>query len=168
MIFAADLLAPGTGLIVYQAVGFLILLFILGKFAWKPILASLKEREETIEGALAAAEKAKDEMVALQADNEKLLVEARAERDTMLKEAVATANAIKDEAKEETSKITAKMLEDARVAIDGEKRAALAEVKTLVAELSLDITEKVLKKELSDKKAQQDLVGDYIKDLNLN
>lgn len=168
MIIAADLLSPGTGLIVYQAVGFLILLFVLGKFAWKPILASLKEREETIEGALAAAEKAKDEMAALQADNEKLLAEARAERDAMLKEAVATANAIKDEAKEETSKITAKMLEDARVAIDGEKRAALAEVKTLVAELSLEITEKVLRKELSDKKAQQDLVGDYIKDLNLN
>ena len=81
---------------------------------------------------------------------------------------MSVANSIKEEAKEETSKITAKMLEDARVSIEGQKRAALAEVKTLVAELSLDITEKILKKELADKKAQQGLVEDYIKDLNLN
>ena len=168
MILAADLLSPGAGLIVYQAIGFLILLFILGKFAWKPILASLKEREESIEGALAAAEHAKNEMAALQADNEKLLAEARAERDKILKEAVSVAQSIKEEAKEETSKITAKMIEDAKATIDNEKRTALAEVKTQVAELSLEITEKILRKELSDSKAQQDLVEGYIKDLNLN
>jgi len=163
-----DLLIPDFGLFIFQMVAFLILIFVLGKFAWKPILAGLKEREETIEGALAAAEQAKNEMAALQADNEKLLAEARAERDKVLKEAVATANAIKEEAKEETSKITAKMIEDAKATIDNEKRAALAEVKTQVAELSLEITEKILKKELGDKKSQQDLVEGYIKDLNLN
>ena len=150
-----DLLLPDTGLFIFQTVAFLILLFVLGKFAWKPILAGLKEREETIEGALAAAEQAKNEMAALQADNEKLLAEARAERDKVLKEAVATANAIKEEAKEETSKITAKMIEEAKATIENEKRAALAEVKTQVAELSREITEKILKKELGDKKAQQ-------------
>ena len=168
MIFAADLLSPGTGLIIYQAIGFLILLFILGKFAWKPILASLKEREQTIESALLAAEQAKNDMQALQADNEKLLAEARSERDAILKEAMATANSIKEEAKEETSKITAKMLEDAKAVIENEKRAALAEVKTQVAALSLEITEKVIRKQLSDKKAQEALVDEYVKDLNLN
>ena len=163
-----DLLIPDTGLFIFQTLAFLILLFFLGKFAWKPILAGLKEREETIEGALLAAEQAKNEMQALQADNEKLLAEARSERDSILKEAVSVANSIKEEAKEETSKITAKMIEDAKATINNEKRAALAEVKTQVAALSLEITEKILKKELGDKKAQQDLVEDYIKDLNLN
>lgn len=165
---AADLLSPGTGLIVYQAIGFLILLFLLGKFAWKPILASLKEREQSIEGALLAAEQAKKDMTKLQQANEQSLKEARAERDSLLKEAVATANAIKEEAKEETSKITAKMMEEAKLAIENEKKAALAEVKTTVAELSLQITEKILRKELADKKAQESLVDEYIKDLNLN
>ena len=165
---AADLLSPGTGLIVYRAIGFLILLFLLGKFAWKPILASLKEREQSIEGALLAAEQAKKDMTKLQQANEQLLKDARAERDSLLKEAVATANSIKEEAKEETSKITAKMMEDARLAIENEKKAALAEVKTTVAELSLQITEKILRKELADKKAQESLVDEYIKELNLN
>lgn len=165
---AADLLSPGTGLIVYQAIGFLILLFLLGKFAWKPILASLKEREQSIEGALLAAEQAKKDMTKLQQANEQLLKDASAERDSLLKEAVATANSIKEEAKEETSKITAKMLEDAKATIENEKRAALAEVKTQVAALSLEITEKVIRKQLSDKKAQEALVDEYVKDLNLN
>lgn len=163
-----ELLIPDVGLFIFQMVAFLILIFVLGKFAWKPILAGLKEREETIESALLSAKQAKKEMEALQADNEKLLAEARAERDKILKEAVATANKIKEEAKEDTSKITAKMIEDAKASIDNEKRAALADVKNTVAALSLDITEKILKKELADQKAQQGLVEDYIKDLNLN
>ncbi len=163
-----DLLLPDTGLFILQTVGFLILLFILGKFAWKPILAGLKEREETIENALQSAEQAKEEMQALQADNEKLLAEARAERDSLLKEALNAANKIKEEAKEETSKITSRMIEDAKASIENEKRAALADVKTQVAALSLDITEKVLRTQLSDKKAQEALVDEYVKDLNLN
>lgn len=163
-----DLLIPDTGLFILQAVAFIILLIVLGKFAWKPILSGLKEREQTIESALLAAEQAKKDMQALQADNEKLLAEARSERDAILKEAMATANSIKEEAKEETSKITAKMLEDAKATIENEKRAALAEVKTQVAALSLDITEKVIRKQLRDKKAQEALVDEYVKDLNLN
>lgn len=163
-----DLLIPDVGLFIFQTVAFLILLVVLGKFAWKPILSGLKEREETIENALLAAEQAKNEMKALQADNQKLLTEARGERDQMLKEAVATANAIKEDAKEETSKIAAKMIEEAKVSIENEKRAALADVKSTVAALSLEITEKILKKELSDEKAQKSLVEDYIKELNLN
>jgi F-type H+-transporting ATPase subunit b len=163
-----DILTPDTGLFIFQTVAFLLLLFLLGKFAWKPILSGLKEREETIESALLSAEQAKKDMEALQADNEKLLAEARAERDSLLKEAVAAANNIKEEAKEETSKITARMIEDAKASIDNEKRAALAEVKSTVAELSLEITEKILRRELGDQKSQKALVEDYMKDLNLN
>ncbi len=163
-----DILSPDTGLFIFQTVAFLLLLFLLGKFAWKPILSGLKEREETIENALLSAEQAKNEMQKLQSDNQKLLAEARAERDSILKEAMAVATTIKEEAKEETGKISAKMLEEAKAVIENEKRAALADVKTLVAKLSLEITEKVIRRELSDKKAQEALVNDYVKDLNLN
>ncbi len=163
-----DILTPDTGLFIFQVVAFMLLLFLLGKFAWKPILSGLKEREETIENALQSAEQAKKDMEALNADNAKLLAEARQERDKILKEAMAAANSIKEEAKEETSKITAKMVEDARASIENEKRAALADVRTMVASISLEITEKVLRKELSDKNAQETLVDEYVKDLNLN
>ena len=163
-----DLLTPDTGLFIFQVVAFMLLLFLLGKFAWKPILSGLKEREETIESALKSAEQARKDMEALNSDNAKLLAEARAERDGILKEAITAANAIKEEAKEETSKITTKMVEDAKASIENEKRAMLADVKTQVAALSLDITEKILRKELGDKKTQQALVDEYVKDLNLN
>ena len=163
-----DILTPDTGLFIFQTIAFILLLFVLGKFAWKPILNGLKEREDTIEGALLAAEQAKKDMEALSADNANLLAEARSERDAILKEAVAAASNILEAAKEDTGKITAKMIEDAKSVIENEKRAALADVKTLVAKLSLEITEKVLRKELSDKKAQESLVNDYVKDLNLN
>ena len=163
-----DILTPDTGLFIFQVVAFLLLLFLLGKFAWRPILNGLKEREETIESALLSAEQARKDMEALKSDNEKLLTEARSERDAILKEAMATANSIKEEAKEETSKITSKMIEEAKASIENEKRAALADVKTQVAALSLEITEKVLRTQLSDQKAQQALVDEYVKDLNLN
>ena len=148
-----DILTPDTGLFIFQTIAFILLLFVLGKFAWKPILNGLKEREDTIEGALLAAEQAKKDMEALSADNANLLAEARSERDAILKEAVAAASNIVEGAKEDTGKITAKMIEDAKSVIENEKRAALADVKTLVAKLSLEITEKVLRKELSDKKS---------------
>jgi F-type H+-transporting ATPase subunit b len=163
-----DLLLPDSGLLIYQVVGFVILLFVLGKFAWKPILSGLKEREQTIESALLSAEQAKNEMQALQADNQKLLAEARAERDSLLKDAIAVANSIKEDAREETSKITARMIEDAKAAIEAEKKAALTDVKNQVAMLSLEITEKLLRKQLADQKGQRELIDSYVKDLNLN
>lgn len=163
-----ELLIPDTGLFILQTIAFFILLFVLQKFAWKPILSGLKERESSIENALASAEKAKEEMEALQSDNQKLLAEARAERDKILKQAMEVANNIKEEAREETSKISDKMLADAKATIENEKKAALADVKNLVAKLSLDITEKVIRRELKDTKAQQALVDEYVKDLNLN
>ncbi|NVK85380.1 MAG: F0F1 ATP synthase subunit B [Cytophagia bacterium] len=163
-----DLLLPDTGLFILQTLAFVLLLVFLGKFAWKPILNGLKEREQTIENALLSAEQAKNEMQALQADNEKLLAEARAERDSILKEAMDVANSIKEEAKEETGKIAAKILEDAKVDSENLKKAALAEVRTQVAALALEITEKVIRKQLGEKNAQEALVDEYVKDLNLN
>ncbi len=152
----------------WKAVFFLALIIVLRKFAWGPIIDGLKERENDISGALEAAKSAKDEMSSLKADNEKLLADARKERDSMLKEAIATANQIKEEAKEETSKITAKMMEEAKATIENEKKAALADVKTQVAMLSLEITEKLIRKQFGDGKAQKALVDEYVKDLNLN
>lgn len=163
-----DLLTPGVGLIFWQLIGFLLLLFVLGKYAWKPILGTLQEREDSITEALEAAEVAKNEMKALQAENEKLLDDARAERDLMLKEALKTASIIKDEARAESSKIGQKMIDDARAVINTEKQAALTEVKNQVAQLSLQVAEKLLRKELTDKKAQKELVSDYIKDIQIN
>jgi len=163
-----ELLTPGTGLIIWQTIIFLMLILLLKKFAWGPIIQSLKEREEDISGALLAAEQAKNEMQQLSSDNEKLLSEARVERDSILKEAIVIANKIKEEAKEDTSAITAKMIEEAKASIENEKRAALADVKNMVANLSLEITEKLLKKQLGDVKEQKTLVTEYIKDLNLN
>lgn len=163
-----DLLTPGVGLIFWQLIGFLLLLFVLGKYAWKPILGTLQEREDSITEALEAAEVAKNEMKALQAENEKLLDDARAERDLMLKEALKTASTIKDEARAESSKIGQKMIDDARAVINTEKQAALTEVKNQVAQLSLQVAEKLLRKELTDKKAQKELVSDYIKDIQIN
>ena len=163
-----ELLTPGSGLLIWQAIIFLLLILLLRKLAWGPITSALKEREQNIAGALEAAEEAKKEMSRLKADNEKLLAEARQDRDAMLKEAMAIAHKIKEEAKEETSKISAKMLEDAKATIENEKRAALADVKTQVAMLSLEITEKLIRKQFGDGKAQKALVNELVKDLNLN
>ncbi|MCL4160004.1 UNVERIFIED_CONTAM: hypothetical protein GTU68_007140 [Idotea baltica] len=163
-----ELLTPGSGLIIWQAIIFLALILLLKKFAWGPIISSLKEREVGIEESLAAAEQAKNEMAALQSDNEKLLKEARLERDAMLKEALTTANKIKEEAREETSKISSKMIEDAKATIENEKKAALADIKSQVSLLSLDIAEKLLRKKLGNDKEQKALVEEFVKDLNLN
>ncbi len=163
-----DLLTPGTGLIIWQAFVFLLLVLLLSKFAWKPILNALKERETSIQQALDAAEKARAEMARLQADNEKLLKEARGERDKMLKEARETANRMIDEARAEARKSADKIIDDARQAIQLEKQAALREVKVQVARFSLQIAEKLLKKNLESDKAQKELVETYLKDISVN
>ena len=157
-----ELLTPGLGLIFWQLVGFLVLLFILGKFAWKPILGALHDREASIEDALKAADKARNEMAQLKADNEKLLAEARKERETMLKEATAVANQIREEGREQASQESARILADARAAIETQKQAALAEVKQQVADLSLHIAEKILRNQLDNPQAQKDYVAELI------
>ncbi|MBD8488318.1 F0F1 ATP synthase subunit B [Echinicola sp. CAU 1574] len=163
-----DLIIPGSGLIIWQIIGFGILLIILGKFAWKPILSALEERESAIEGALKAAENARNEMANLKAENEKLLQEARLERDQILKSANDTSVKLIEDAKNEASKVGAKMIEDAKAVIETEKKAALSEVKNQVATLALEVTEKLLRKNLEAEKAQQELVEEFVKDLKLN
>ncbi|QDH78009.1 F0F1 ATP synthase subunit B [Echinicola soli] len=163
-----DLIIPGSGLIIWQIIGFGILLIILGKFAWKPILSALDERETAIEGALKAAENARNEMANLKAENEKLLQEARLERDQILKTANETSAKMIEEAKTEASKAGAKMIEDAKAVIETEKKAALSEVKNQVATLALEVTEKLLRKNLESDKAQKELVEEFVKDLKLN
>lgn len=156
------------GLFIMQTVIFLTLLFILVKVAWKPILNSIRVREDSIKEALESAENAKEEMSKLKADNEKLLDEARQEREKILKDARDVAASIKSDAEADATKQTTKMIEDARHAINTEKAAALTEVKTQVAELSLQITEKLLRKKLEDEKAQKELIKEFVKDINLN
>ena len=163
-----DLLTPGTGLILWQTFVFLLLVFLLAKFAWKPILGSLKEREESIQQALDSAEKAKLEMAALKSDNEKLLREAREERDKILKEAREAANRMHDQAQADAKKNADKIIEDAKAIIQTEKNAALRDVKSQVAMFSLEIAEKLIKNNLKDDKAQKELAETFIKDLKLN
>ncbi|MGE0770237.1 MAG: F0F1 ATP synthase subunit B [Cyclobacteriaceae bacterium] len=163
-----ELLTPGVGLIVWQAVVFLLLFVLLAKMAWKPILSSLKEREDSIQSALDSAEKAKNEMARLQSDNEKLIKQAREERDKILREARETAGKLHDEAQANAKKIADKMIDDAKAVINTEKQAALKEVKVQVAMFSLDIAEKLLKKNLSDDKSQKELADRLINDLKLN
>ncbi|MEN8247809.1 MAG: F0F1 ATP synthase subunit B [Bacteroidota bacterium] len=163
-----ELLTPGLGLIFWQAVIFLLLVVLLKVFAWRPILDSLRIREESIEEALRSADEARDEMSQLKADNEKLLADARAERDVLLKDATNVANQLKEDAKEDAKKVAAKLVEDAKVSIDAEKEAALKEVRNQVAELSVEIAEKLLRRSLGDEKSQKALVGEFLKDKNLN
>ena len=163
-----DLLTPGTGLLFWQVVVFLALFFFLAKFAWKPILSSLKEREGSIQQALDAAENAKLEMAQLQAGNEKLLKEAREERDKIIREARDAANRLIDHAQTEARKSADKLIEDAIAVINTEKQAAMRDVKAQVALFSLQIAEKLIKKNLSTDQAQKDLVGEFLKEVNLN
>jgi F-type H+-transporting ATPase subunit b len=156
------------GLFFMQLFIFGILLFLLSKFAWRPILGSLKAREESIKEALQAAEEAKQEMANLKAGNEKLLQEARLERDKILKDAADASVKMKEEAREAAAKQTEKMIADAKTAIDIEKKAALADVTNHVAQLSLEVAEKLLRKNLSSDKEQQALVEGFIKETKLN
>jgi F-type H+-transporting ATPase subunit b len=163
-----ELVTPGIGLIFWQTVTFIVVLFLLSKFAWKPIMASLREREDSIESALRMADQAKLEMQALKADNEKLLQEARIERDRIMREATEAGNSIIEQAKARANEEGTRMIENAREAINNEKKAALTEVKNMAGTLSIDIAERILKHELRHPAAQQALVNDYIKEVNLN
>lgn len=161
-------LSPELGLIFWQLVIFLLVLFLLAKFAWKPILLSLKEREDSIEGALRMADQAKIEMQQLKAGNEKLLTEARLERDRMMQEATQMANQYRETEKARATAEANTIIQQAREAIQQEKSAALAEVKNTAAKLSLDIAERILRRELTDPAAQTQLVDSYLKEVNLN
>jgi len=156
------------GLFFWQLLLFVGLVLLLKKFAWKPILDAVNEREEGIKKALESAENAKKEMQNLASDNEALIKEARAERDAMLKEAREIRENMISEAKEDAKEQGAKMIENAVIAIDQEKQAALAHLKKEVGDLSMIIAEAILKKELSSQDDQIKLVEGMLKDVTLN
>ncbi len=163
-----ELIKPGFGLVFWTLITFSILLFILRKFAWKPILGAVEEREDGIKNALASAEKARKEMENLHADNERILKEARTERETMLKEARDIKAKMIADAKDEAQAQASKMIEQAQAAIESEKKSAMAELKNHVAGLSLDIAEKVVRQELSNKDKQLELVESMLGEAKLN
>ncbi len=163
-----ELVKPDIGLLFWMVVSFLLIFFVLKKFAWKPILDMLTEREASIENALGAAEKAKDEMARLQATNEQLLVEARAERDAMLKLARDAKDAIVAEAKDKATEEANRMINIARETIKNEKMAAVTELKNQVAQLSVEIAERIIKTELKSDESQTQIIPKYLEEAKLN
>ncbi len=163
-----DLVNPGFGLVFWTAITFLCLLFILRKFAWKPILGAVSDREDSIKNALAEADKARQEMENLKSDNEKILKEARAERDAMIKEAREIKDTMIAEAKDEAKTQATKLIEQAKTTIQNEKLAAITDLKNQVADLSINIAEKVMKDELSSKDKQVALVEKMLGEIELN
>jgi len=160
-----DLVTPALGLVFWTTLVFLLVLFLLNRFAWKPILGAVKERERSIEDALQAANKAKADMERISADNERILKEARIERDAILKEAREIKDAMIKEAGDKAREEGHKMLAAAQMAIENQRMAAVTDLKNQVATLSIEIAEKLLRQELSDKDRQKALVDDLLKEI---
>lgn len=163
-----ELVTPSIGLVFWTLIAFLFLLLLLRKLAWKPIMGAIYEREQYIDEALNKAELAKKEMARLTAQNEDLMQQARAERDIILKEAKTLKDSILNEAKAQAQAEGSKMLEKAKIEIANQKKAALAEMKSQVSTLSIEIAERVLRGQLQDKAKQQELVTGLLKDVELN
>ena len=167
-IILGSLITPGIGLIFWTTIVFLLLLVLLGKFAWKPILNAIKTREQGITKALASAESALNDMRELKSNNERILAEARSEREALLKEARETKESIIAEAKSKAQSEADRIMTSAREQIINEKNAAVAELKIQVAALSIEIAEKILKSDLANDEKQKALVNNLMKDVNLN
>ena len=163
-----DLLLPHLGLIVWTLVAFLIVFFILKKFAWKPIIKGLNDRETSIADAIATAEKVKLEMAQLKNDNEALLSSASEERSAMLKEAKEIKDKIVNDAKNEAKVQAAKIIADAQASITQQKMAAIVDLKNQVGNLVIEVSEKILRKELSNKADQENYIRDLANDVKLN
>ena len=163
-----DLVTPGFGLIFWTSVVFIILLVLLKRMAWTPILNNVDARNKSIEEALEAAKNARDEMSNLKADNDRILKEARAERDEMLKEARELKANIISDAKNAAKDEADKLIASAKVVIENEKAGAISELKNTVGSLSVDIAEKVLRAELKDVDKQNAFIADMLKDIKLN
>ena len=163
-----DLVTPEFGLIFWTLITFLALLFILKKFAWKPILGAVSEREQGIRDALASAVEARKEMENLQADNERILKEARVEREAMLKEARELKNKMIDDAKQDAKLEASKLITQAQAAIEVEKKAAISDLRSQVAKISISIAEKVVREELSNTERQEKLVESMLDNTTLN
>lgn len=163
-----ELVTPNLGLIFWMTLSFLILVWILGKFAWKPVMKGLQAREQRIEDALTQAEKAHEEMKQLKFSNEQLLKEAKDQRDEILREARKVKESIIEEAREKANAEANRILENTRESIHFEKMAAITELKNEIATLSVEIAEKVLVSELSDKGKQKQLIDRLLGDVNFN
>lgn len=163
-----DLLLPHLGLIVWTVLAFLIVLFILKKFAWKPILKGLNDREKNIADSIATAEKVRFEMSQLKSENEALLVAAREERGMMLKEAKEIKDKMINDAKEEAKVQAAKIITDANASIQNQKMAALTDIKNQVGKMVIEVSEKVLRKELSSKSEQENYIKQLAEEIKLN
>ena len=156
------------GLFAWQTILFILLILLLRKFAWKPILNAVNEREDGIKNALAEADKARQEMLNIKADNDKILKEARAERDSLLKDAREIKENMIAEAKKEAQAIADKSIEQTKIALENEKAAAMTDIKNQMGELSVSIAEKVVKGELADKDKQLQLIEQLLNDVTLN
>ena len=163
-----ELVTPDVGTIFWMLLMFIIVLVILKKFAWKPILSALEKRERTIQDALMSADRARAEMEKVKADNERIMVEAREERDLMIKETREISENLLNEAKGKAGEEADKILEAAREQIRNEKAAAVSEIRNQVAELSVEIAEKILREKLKTDKEQQDLMEKLLNEIKLN
>ncbi|MBE7172575.1 MAG: F0F1 ATP synthase subunit B [Williamsia sp.] len=163
-----ELLMPGLGLFLWTLIAFIIVFLILRKFAWKPILSSLNEREKTIADSLASAQQVKAEMAQLKSENEALLAKAQQERATLIKEAKVTSDKMIAEAKDRAKTEYDRIIADAQAAIEQQKMAALTDVKNQVGNLVIEVAEKVLRRELSDKAEQEKYIVQLANDVKLN
>jgi F-type H+-transporting ATPase subunit b len=163
-----QLVTPGIGLIFWMLVSFSLVLFVLGKYAWGPIMKGIHQREDTIEKALEAANEAKKEMLLLKAGNEQLLRDAKDERDALMRDARKVKEAILDEARDKANEEAARIMENARENIQFEKMGAINELKNQIASISIEIAEKLIGKELEDKKQQHELTEKLLKDVKIN
>lgn len=163
-----ELLLPKIGLLAWTLLAFLIVFFILRKLAWPAIIKGLRERENTISEALASAQKVKEEMAQMKSENEALLAKAREERAALLKEARETKDRIINEAKEQAKAEANKIVTEAQAAINTQKMAALTEVKNQVGKLVIEVSEKVLRRELASKEAQEAHIKGMVDDVKLN
>ena len=163
-----DLLLPHLGLIVWTLLAFLIVFFILKKFAWKAILGGLKERETNIANSIASAEKVKQEMAQLKSDNEALLISAKEERAALLKEAKDIKDKMINDAKDEAKAQAAKIINEAHASINNQKLAALTDIKNQVGKMVVEVSEKILRRELSDKAQQENYIKQLAEEIKLN
>jgi F-type H+-transporting ATPase subunit b len=162
------LIKPEIGLVFWTTLSFLLLLFVLAKFAWKPILGAIRKREETINDSLATAERVKAEMAQMKSENEALMAQAREERAAMLKEAREVKDKIINEAKEQAKAEANKIIVDAQQAIHAQKMAALTDVKNQVGTLVIEVAEKVLRRELASKTDQESYIKQLSEGVKLN
>ena len=163
-----ELIKPDLGLLIWMIISFSVVLYVLLRFAWRPILKALRDRERTISKSLLAAQRAKEEMAKIEFGNEKITALARLEREGILSEARDIKNKIIEEAKETGKKEASKIIKEARDSVEKVKNEAMNEIKNQIASLSVDIAEKILKQRLGDQSKQKELIDNLVKDIDLN